>query len=319
VDISFVINQPVSLEETLYCEFKEVKGTKPVKTIANTVDEYVVAFLNAQGGSIYWGIRDLDRVVVGVPLTFSQRDELRKMVMGKLTQIQPAIAPTAYQMHLHTIYRNAQIQESIADVSIVEVVAPRVDGDDLYFTGGNEAFVKTPAGKKKLSGPELQDEIGRRLHRKRDVAKADDRTELLDRWGFSAVLNRAKLVAPVLKGAEILWVDDNPGNNIYERMMFKSLGIAVDVAISTDEALAMLSMCHYDAVVSDMSRHGNAQAGLELLYAIQEQGWHTKTVFYISKVDRNRGVPPGSFGLTTYTEEMIHLVLDVLERERTGR
>jgi CheY-like chemotaxis protein len=316
VDISFVMNQPVSLEETLYCEFKEVKGLKPVKAIANTVDEYVVAFLNAQGGRIYWGIRDLDRVVVGVPLAFSQRDELRKMVTSKLTQIQPAIAPTAYRMQLHQVYRSAQIREAIPDVSVVEVVAPRVEGDALYFTGGNEAFVKTVAGKKKLSGPELQDEISRRLQKKSADKKPDDEPELLGRLGFSPVLKRASMVAPVLKGAEILWVDDNPGNNIYERMMLKSLGIMVDVAVSTDEALLMLSMRDYDAVVSDMERHGNEKAGLELLHGIEGQGLRTQTVFYIGRIDPNRGTPPGSFGITAYPEELIHYVLDILERER---
>ena len=81
----FIINQPVSIEETLYHEFKEVKGPNAVKAITNTADEYVVAYLNSDGGSTYWGIRDSDRIVVGVPLNFKQRDELNKVVTSKLT------------------------------------------------------------------------------------------------------------------------------------------------------------------------------------------------------------------------------------------
>ena len=50
----FILNQPVSVEETRHYEFKEIKGRNPVDTIKNTVDEYVVAFLNSEGGRIYW-------------------------------------------------------------------------------------------------------------------------------------------------------------------------------------------------------------------------------------------------------------------------
>ena len=53
--MKFVLNQPVPFEESLTCEFKEVKS-QPVQAISKVVDEYVVAFLNEAGGSIYWGI-----------------------------------------------------------------------------------------------------------------------------------------------------------------------------------------------------------------------------------------------------------------------
>jgi hypothetical protein len=137
MECRFILNQPVPVEETLHCEFKEVKGRNPVKAIANVVDEYVVAYLNSDGGSIYWGIRDSDRVVAGVPLSFKQRDELRKVITNKLTNIQPPISPTAYHVHLHKVYESATNDEPISDLSLVEVVAPPVFTNDLYFTGGN--------------------------------------------------------------------------------------------------------------------------------------------------------------------------------------
>src|SRR5262245_7542745 len=46
----FVIARPAEVEETRYCEFKEIKGGRPLDTIKNTCDEYVVAFLNSSGG-----------------------------------------------------------------------------------------------------------------------------------------------------------------------------------------------------------------------------------------------------------------------------
>ena len=42
----FVLNQIVSFEESLHCEFKSVRIPKPVPVIRDQVDRYVVAYLN---------------------------------------------------------------------------------------------------------------------------------------------------------------------------------------------------------------------------------------------------------------------------------
>ncbi|MCW5851827.1 MAG: ATP-binding protein [Anaerolineae bacterium] len=159
-DMRFMLSEPVYIEESRLYEFKEIKGGNPVDAIKNTADEYVVAFLNSGGGHIYWGIRDADRVVIGVHLTSKERDVLRRVVTEKLTQIQPAVAPTAYKIEFHEVYQDKGVV--VPDLWVVEIIVPYASTTDLYFTGGNQAFVKTDAGKKKLSGPELQDEIRRR-------------------------------------------------------------------------------------------------------------------------------------------------------------
>lgn len=313
---TFILNEPVKLEETLHCEFKEVRGGKPLKAIANAVDEYVVAFLNCDGGSIFWGSRDSDRKVVGVCLSYRERDDLRNLITNKLTGIQPPVSPVAYQMHLHEVFENHASEAPVPDLAVTEVVAPRPSADALYFTGGNEAFVKTPAGKKKLSGPELTDELFRRLQSKLQDDKPVSRRMPESLFGFSSVLKRASLVSSAVEGAQILWVDDNPGNNIYERMVLKTMGINADVAVSTDEALLMLSMDDYDVVISDMERGGNHQAGLQLLHSMREHGLLAQVVFYIGGADEKQGTPPGAFGITCYPDDLLHYVLDILERQR---
>ena len=165
----FIINKPVQVEETRHYEFKEVKGKNPLDSIKNTCDEYVVAFLNSDGGRIFWGIRDSDRLAVGVKLTLEERDDLRKTVTSKLSQIQPPISPTAYQVNLHPIFEDESSDTLIEDRYVVEIVAPRVFNNDLYSTGSGEVFVKTDSGKKKLSFQEIQDEIRRRQIEKRSL------------------------------------------------------------------------------------------------------------------------------------------------------
>jgi hypothetical protein len=50
----------------------------------------------------------------------------------------------------------------LADLFVVEIVAPRSDPNSLYATGGDDVYVRTDAGKKKLTIEEIQDEIRRR-------------------------------------------------------------------------------------------------------------------------------------------------------------
>ena len=64
----------------------------------------------------------------------------------------------------------------------------------------------------------------------------------------------------------ILWVDDKPENNRFERIAFEQAGIRFHSASSTDEALALLNRhgFRYGAVISDFSRR-QPRAGYELL------------------------------------------------------
>ena len=75
--IRFIREQPVPFEETRSYEFKEIAGGNAIRSISDTSDIYAVAFLNyKKGGRIFWGIRNKDRITIGVPLSEQQRDEL---------------------------------------------------------------------------------------------------------------------------------------------------------------------------------------------------------------------------------------------------
>lgn len=161
-EYKFIINKPVEIEETRYYEFKQITGGKPLNTIKNTCDEYVVAFLNSAGGRIFWGIRDFDRFAVGILLTSTERDDLRKIVTGKLNEIKPPISPIAYQINLHSVYEDETCEKTVENRYVVEIVAPHVFSDDMYSTGSGEVYVRTDSGKRKLNFQEIQDEIRRR-------------------------------------------------------------------------------------------------------------------------------------------------------------
>ncbi|WP_081069082.1 ATP-binding protein [Burkholderia multivorans] len=150
-------------QENRTCEFKEVKGGNAVDAIKGVVDQYAVAFLNAglpQEGAIFWGIRDTDRSIVGVELRPQECDELRRIVTERLHQIVPPIAPTAYRIDLHPVSDGSIV---IDNLYVVEVRVPSVRRTLLFATGSQEVYVKTDAGKRKLSALELQQELIQRL------------------------------------------------------------------------------------------------------------------------------------------------------------
>jgi CheY-like chemotaxis protein len=130
------------------------------------------------------------------------------------------------------------------------------------------------------------------------------------------VLRRARRCARVLNGAQALWVDDCPDNNVNEIRMFRQLQVAIDVATTTEAALDIVKTKEYDLVLSDMARGNQADAGLDFLQQLRRVGKTTPVIFYIGTVDPTKGIPPQAFGLTNRPDELLHLTIDALERKR---
>lgn len=159
--IKLVENEVVELEETKGCEFKEIKGGKPIDTIKNTVDEYVVAFLNGMsgagiGGSIFWGITDKERRVCGVKLEYKAKDELLQTIGHKLGGIQPQIRSDGLWVEAHPVYETYESSKPKPDTYVIQVyVFPPEHNLEPYYTESGDCFVKTETGKKKLTGQAL--------------------------------------------------------------------------------------------------------------------------------------------------------------------
>lgn len=95
--------------------------------------------------------------------------------------------------------------------------------------------------------------------------------------GFKAAKRTAVSIESWRK--HILWVDDRPDNNIYERGAFESLGVRFTLARSTKEALEILSKKRFAAIISDMGRKEGPKEGYVLLDALRTDG--NQTPFFI--------------------------------------
>jgi len=115
----------------------------------------------------------------------------------------------------------------------------------------------------------------------------------------------------------ILWVDDSPDKNKYERESIGALGAKIDLASSTEEALKMLTAANYDFVISDMGRPGDREAGYTLLDALKERRINVPFAIYtagVSKDDRRIAEGKGAIGITSKASELFEIVLSTLKR-----
>ncbi|MDE0089443.1 MAG: putative DNA binding domain-containing protein [Candidatus Poribacteria bacterium] len=166
--IRFVQDQPVPFEETRFYEFKEIKGRNPANRITKDSDEYAVAFLNSEGGRIFWGVTDSDRTTVGVTLNDQKRDEVRRIVSEKLGSIDPPVSVEDWQLELHQVYNLHG--EAIEDLWVVELLIPSLQKRDVVYTNSGELFVKTEGGKQKLLGAQVTEFIRSRFQNEAETS-----------------------------------------------------------------------------------------------------------------------------------------------------
>ena len=110
----------------------------------------------------------------------------------------------------------------------------------------------------------------------------------------------------------ILWVDDCPENNVYERQAFEAQGIELSLALSTNEALELVKAIKFAAIISDMGRKEGPQEGFALLDKLRAMGDKTPFMIYAGsnfpeykKMARERG----AIGSTNRADELFQAVM----------
>ena len=118
-----------------------------------------------------------------------------------------------------------------------------------------------------------------------------------------------------LANMRVLWVDDKPDNNRYEREALEALGIRFVTARSTQEAMERLQRQHFDVIISDMGREPDERAGYTLLDQARGEGYSVPFIIYSSSRDASHVAlarQRGAFGATNDPGELFELVLAAL-------
>lgn len=115
----------------------------------------------------------------------------------------------------------------------------------------------------------------------------------------------------------VLWVDDEPDNNINERHSLEAVGITFILAKSTEEALERIGGQSFDAIISDMGRPGDPEAGFTLLDMLRAARNNTPFIIYAGPAAiklRSKARQKGALGSTDRPNELFILTLSALRQ-----
>ena len=125
--------------------------------------------------------------------------------------------------------------------------------------------------------------------------------------------------------ARVLWVDDNPANNEYERSVLRPEGMIFDNVVSSTEAIEQIRMSSYDLVITDLGRRWSSdasqQAGRDLLRHPAIKNGGPPVVVYAGRnavKHRDELVQLGAFGVSASREELFEQVFQALGRPPTA-
>ena len=120
-----------------------------------------------------------------------------------------------------------------------------------------------------------------------------------------------------LQGRLVLWVDDYPDNNRYERQALEALGIRFTLSTSTDEALEQLRRRPFDLIISDVGRGTDPRAGYTLLDKVRADGDLIPFIIYSTSRAPEHILEARRHGATACTnapQELIQMVIEILRR-----
>jgi CheY-like chemotaxis protein len=123
-----------------------------------------------------------------------------------------------------------------------------------------------------------------------------------------------------LQGRLVLWVDDRPDNNLYERRALEALGVRFALSTSTEDALDQVRRRTFDLIISDLSRPPDSQAGYTLLDKLRNEGNRTPFVIYAGSRSPEHVAEArrrGALESTNSPQELIRIVTQALGSIRT--
>jgi CheY-like chemotaxis protein len=136
--------------------------------------------------------------------------------------------------------------------------------------------------------------------------------------GTEAAVQVVDYVTPKLirraANAVVLWVDDHPEKNAYERQALEALGVHFVLATSTEEALNKIERRRrsFNAIISDMHQPLDQQSGFTLLDKLRSKGNKTPCIIYASSASTAEAKRRGAIGATNSPNELFQMVMAAL-------
>ncbi len=148
-------------------------------------------------------------------------------------------------------------------------------------------------------------------------------SDIEDAVGRSLFRSLPDMPAETVKNYWVLWVDDSPKNNeSFQAEMTQEHAIQFVNATHTQQAFEMLQGQTFDLIISDVSRHGDKEAGIKMIRRFRENGITLQTLFFThpNYVKQHRELLMG-FGAVEVTSGFTQLrpnLLEALQQKAAG-
>jgi hypothetical protein len=152
---SLILGETIISEEDLLLENKGISGRNPVQTIKDSLQKYVIGFLNSKGGVIRWGVSD-QGIVTGFKLGREDKDRLRRAVGDLCDAVVPNIAGANIQLTFRPIIHDGV---EIPDNYCVDIEVPNLESPHIYRikTKPNRTWVRLDGLTIELQGDALRE------------------------------------------------------------------------------------------------------------------------------------------------------------------
>jgi CheY-like chemotaxis protein len=121
-----------------------------------------------------------------------------------------------------------------------------------------------------------------------------------------------------LQGAKILWVDDNPEYQSYERNALEQLGVQFTLAQSTSEAIPLIQQQTFQLVITDFARKDDPNAGYTLLSELKRLQPSIPLIIYSSSANPNYiadAKQKGAFTETNQPQVLFNEAINALKKD----
>ena len=128
---------------------------------------------------------------------------------------------------------------------------------------------------------------------------------------FDSIIHGPEVKKSVGKKA-VLWVDDRPENNVFERNTLEQYGIEFTLALSTQQALNCMKHDKFSLIISDMERKEGDREGYTLLEEVRKIDEHIPYIIFGSANEKEYidGISKrGGQGYTSYSNVLIDMVI----------
>ena len=132
----------------------------------------------------------------------------------------------------------------------------------------------------------------------------------------NGALRRLQSVAPLIRDARFLWVDDQPESTRNERALLDNLGARNTTVTNSADARKELKENVYVAVITDLKREDKDTEGLNFANSIANVDYAVPVIAYTGANQAGRPRPANLFAITNRPDELVQYLCDVIERAK---